>query len=1623
MKRGSVCLGAVVCLGTRSLLAGTGAWSADSDGAWTNEANWAGGSVAGGYGSTAYFTNAVSARRTVTLDQPVSVEALRFGSPSNNNWRLVGDGPILLDGASKPRLGSTVNQKVEIFTPLAGTNGFVQESLPGDLELDGNNSRLQGLGDIRAYTVIQSMSKAADDAAGLVRSYFPTGGVILGGARLELVGRKNGSAASSAWALTAGSALAQSASLTATASLAPGQAVTGTGVPAGAFVRQILDGSNLVLSAAADQSAISTLTFAAASFRSEQHLQRVRVDGNQTFKVYKNGGSSFTVNVDRVIGTAAWALKEGDGVVSIPGQREHRNTIQLQSGDLTLAPRAVSRQPAPGAAFHVDASQPESLTLGANNKVGEWRDRNGNGISAKMPTSVTNDWPTLLSNELNGKPVIDFGAWGSGKPYLFWYRAGSQLALSNIYAVFWVIGSQNGGGFLLGSGLPDRPHFHRGQNPSGGFSPGVTSSRIWGYDWGTYPGAKMTTFIDGVPSDANAGLSGGYQLISCQITTNCTAGAFAADRLISDRRGGQRLAEVILYERPITEQERIETEEYLTAKWFGDVRWDADGKDPAVTDLNALGTRALNAPDSGSISLGHLSGSGKLTKNGASTLALTDAQDYLGTRALAGGVLKPAAAPIPSEPASNAFFHVDASRTNAFVLDAAGRVLKWQDWRGNGREAAVQSGFSPPALAAGAAGGKAVVDFGALGSMQALQWNHTNDAIKAVFLVFQSLANTASILGSVGASQYQDFYRGANGQLYNSDGSTPSRAVVYGANYVNGWRIEPMVSALPSGLCVISVVPTTDARACAFAMNRTTGAQTGGQRLAEVIVYSRALSEQERRDTEAYLMRKWLNRAAPGYGDGALAVIPNASFSGPALNVEVTGSGAATIGQLTGGGSILKTGSGTLAVGNGQTALAGAIRVSAGSVSAAASDDTAPAALPLFHVDASNTNTMTLVAENGTNFITRWNSLGVASNAAVERATFKRPFLLPGDLGGLPTVGFGPYGTNNACLKWETTVSTIRAAFLVLGSQEGGGFLLGAVGSANFHRGNYNNNFNPITKDNAMFGWDVSANVTGGAVYLDGARLAAPGSQALSGGYQLIEVLTTDNTTADLFAADRVFTDRAGGQRLAEVVVYDRQLTETERKQTEAYLFKKWFGKGAAAAGLGTVAVSDGAGLSAAAAPVAVNRLEGAGTVVKSGSNTLTLIDTTAFTGTVDVASGTLNLAVPAAPVRPPSNTLFWVDASKPGTIDTDAAGNVLAWRDATGNGRSATSLAGRYPTLRGSDFTGRPVVDFGPYGQSSSAGMYWNQQITGMKTIVWLLGSQQSGGYLLGATNATPFHRGPPPDNGQIIATNFSYRNKMLSASWGAIIPTAAYTNGVPVDTQAASLSGGYQTLFMTWNGGTYADGFAFDRTFGDRFGGQRLAEFIVYDRVLTDAERLATDAYLNWKWYGQATAGYARPATQTAVILRSGAALAMSGTEQAVTSLSGSGAVSNGTLVVTGTLSPGLAPGECATLPVSGSLTLAAGAALELDYPRPSHDLVTVSGLLTLAGGGTVSARLPEPPGGGWAGRVPVLTFGAIAGAENLTSWSVAGLPAGFTGALVAEGNTLYLAVFANGTVILLK
>lgn len=125
-----------------------------------------------------------------------------------------------------------------------------------------------------------------------------------------------------------------------------------------------------------------------------------------------------------------------------------------------------------------------------------------------------------------------------------------------------------------------------------------------------------------------------------------------------------------------------------------------------------------------------------------------------------------------------------------------------------------------------------------------------------------------------------------------------------------------------------------------------------------------------------------------------------------------------------------------------------------------------------------------------------------------------------------------------------------RAAILVYGSQQGGGgALLG--GNANFLRGG---EVGAHTKADAI----LKANEIGARVWVDG-EAVEPTTTGLNGGWQVIAIDfgSTTNSFSGLGYGAKNNEDN-GGQAYAEVLLFDRELTDAQRQQIEWHLAAKW---------------------------------------------------------------------------------------------------------------------------------------------------------------------------------------------------------------------------------------------------------------------------------------------------------------------------------------------------------------------------------------------------------------------------------------------------------------------------------
>lgn len=237
----------------------------------------------------------------------------------------------------------------------------------------------------------------------------------------------------------------------------------------------------------------------------------------------------------------------------------------------------VSAPPPRGLSAWLDATAAASLTTNEAGVVSNWADRRGGTFAAVRQSE--HQLPVWTANALNGLPVLDFGRMaehdveGDDRMMAF------SPACTEIRTVFWVIGSKNGGGFLLGdSQVLDgtKRHFHRGGNFRTADAP------LWGgtgLDKGVVRAGE--TWVNGVAVDGTkTGLSGAYDLVGWRISeTDDAAGksagatwlasCYAADKNANYRlNGGQELGELLIYTNRLTDAERDAATAYLARKWF-----------------------------------------------------------------------------------------------------------------------------------------------------------------------------------------------------------------------------------------------------------------------------------------------------------------------------------------------------------------------------------------------------------------------------------------------------------------------------------------------------------------------------------------------------------------------------------------------------------------------------------------------------------------------------------------------------------------------------------------------------------------------------------------------------------------------------------------------------------------------------------------------------------------------------------------------------------------------------------------------------------------------------------------------------------------------------------------------
>lgn len=380
------------------------------------------------------------------------------------------------------------------------------------------------------------------------------------------------------------------------------------------------------------------------------------LEGNRQPAVIKQG--DFHVHTNSMLFLTGYyactngLILAGGGTLLVATNAAYSGITKIIGSTLKLS----SHAPAEGMARWFDAS---NLQLADGAQVSQWNDLSGNEANA-TGTAEDNGFPSYVADAETGTGlgVIHFTASHDLNPALN-SQALTFVCDLNIRTVFSVF---KGSSFLLTDyGACD---FHRPDdtNPAAPLwisdfaSPHILDGRTY------VNGLAVKGTIDSMPTN----LHNGFNLVEVLTTNAVTASGFNKDRFC--HAGDQYQAEVLIYDFPLTETQRLQTEDYLNAKWFGigmmsnllPATTSVSLSQGGILDLNGLnqscaslastdrsgtqvklgrGTLTLDGAVS-TIFDGVISGTGNLVKLNSNIVTLTGTNSYQGHTLIADGKLR-----------------------------------------------------------------------------------------------------------------------------------------------------------------------------------------------------------------------------------------------------------------------------------------------------------------------------------------------------------------------------------------------------------------------------------------------------------------------------------------------------------------------------------------------------------------------------------------------------------------------------------------------------------------------------------------------------------------------------------------------------------------------------------------------------------------------------------------------------------------------------------------------------------------------------------------------------------------------------------------------------------------------
>ena len=707
--------------------------------------------------------------------------------------------------------------------------------------------------------------------------------------------------------------------------------------------------------------------------------------------------------------------------------------------DMPPMPSAVTGTPpvTDGIGVRFDASRADTISterIDGVDYINSWKDADGRNVTA-TPYSGNSaagnphgqrPWLSKIS-AVNGTPLVDFGAFEvphapENSPYynILKDSLGPSASLvfnavSGVREIFvaWQDTQSNGSSAFFVGGTDSNSYqgLHRSE---------TTGCLLMTSHNASYH-TSDETYIDGVKRSYTYGPYDYTKLTvaSMNLSLERTISTLAQDRNI--RFGGCRIAEVILYTRVLTSDERVAVHEYLRRKWCAadshhlrEVCLTAWGQPVGVASGRTVDVGVLNAPAGVT-----------LVKEGDGTLNVDAiAQDGLSINVNGGEISFVNKAPVVDDtaPASGAALWLDATADSSFVRTGvangvAGRdyIGRWNDCR-SWQTAIYATPFTDavdtnrPFVVANAVNGKAVADFGTGYIQSAFEWAGYNghdgsDAARLklsapveayegfvvlrmknsddYYKYYYAQGSTQSSRPSIFGSSDEHFTRWGTGDFFLSQFAKPQVAAAYWT--FDGESIGPRDQNPVFGVSDFHVVAfSAENHLMIDRVADDRNVTMGGVQIGEMLLYTHHLTEQERRTTEAYLMKKWLGKASPATRD---SISLNTVTFAEGSTTKIASDRPVTVSKLSvpSGAVLEQSGSGSLTVEtftgsdvNSYVADGGVLNVPG------------PFAEAIYHFDASAADTIVpeSIVDNGdgtsTTNVAQW--LDVRKNGMVARA-------------------------------------------------------------------------------------------------------------------------------------------------------------------------------------------------------------------------------------------------------------------------------------------------------------------------------------------------------------------------------------------------------------------------------------------------------------------------------------------------------------------------------------------------------------------------------------------------------------------------------------------------------------